>query len=492
MKNIFQYKNSLFWRISITFLWVFILVGLAYVFITVYSTKQYYEETTQRLNANVAEHMLLEVKPFVDGKVNEEALPQIMHSMMAVNPSLEVYLLDTEGKILKYVVLDKKVRLSYVSIEPVKEFLETKGEQIVLGDDPKNPGKKKVFSATAVEEEGILLGYVYMILVSEEYENIANTLWNSYLLKMGVQLFGITLLTALLIGLGIIWLLTKNLRIIIQTVNQFEQGDLKARIPVTSNGELSQLSRTFNHMASTILDNIEELKEVDTLRRDLIANVSHDLRTPISIIHGYVETMILKEGTLNKEEEKKYLEVILKSTSRLKKLVADLFELSKLEARQIQPQKEPFHLAEILHLATEKYSLIAEQRGVKIHNQITENASPVYADVAMIERVIQNLLDNAIKHADENGAVTIELKENGNAVIVDIINDGEGIPEKDIPLIFDRYYKAENDNGVRESTGLGLAIVKNIMEIHNSSIRVKSKLKEYTSFSFDLPLYQGV
>ena len=116
-------KESLFWKISLLFFLILLLLGVSYTVITITMAKRYSDETTQRLNADVAAQMLLEVNPFVNGKVNEEALGKIMHSMMAVNPNLEVYLLDPQGKILSFVVLDKKVKLQYVSIEPIQTFL---------------------------------------------------------------------------------------------------------------------------------------------------------------------------------------------------------------------------------------------------------------------------------------------------------------------------------------------------------------------------------
>ena len=212
--------NTLYWRISASLLVLLLIIGLAYVIITAYAAKQYFNETNQRLNSHVAEHMLKEVTPFVNGKVNEEALGKIMHSMMAVNPSLEVYLLANDGKILSYVVLDKKVKLNYVDLAPIKEFIQNEGKTLVLGDDPKNPKLSKVFSATAVEENGIQMGYVYMVLVSEEYENVTGALWNSYLLTISTQFFVFTLLATFAIGLLVLWLLTKNLRIVIQTVRR--------------------------------------------------------------------------------------------------------------------------------------------------------------------------------------------------------------------------------------------------------------------------------
>ena len=119
-------KNSFFFRLSIIFIIVLLLLGLTYTYFVAITAKNYFQETTQKLNSNVAESMLLEVKPFVDGKVNEEALGKIMHSMMAVNPSLEVYLLDTDGQILSYVVFDKKVKLKSVSLDPVIKFIDNK------------------------------------------------------------------------------------------------------------------------------------------------------------------------------------------------------------------------------------------------------------------------------------------------------------------------------------------------------------------------------
>ena len=148
--------------------------------------------------------MLLEVNPFVNGKVNEEALGKIMHSMMAVNPNLEVYLLDPQGKILSFVVLDKKVKLQYVSIEPIQTVSGRQGKSLIYGDDPRNPGKSKIFSATPVYENEKHLGYVYMILASEESENVAATLQESYLLKIGVQSFILTLVAAFIISMVIL------------------------------------------------------------------------------------------------------------------------------------------------------------------------------------------------------------------------------------------------------------------------------------------------
>jgi len=480
-------RESLFWKISTLFFLILVVLGVSYTMITISMAKRYSDETTQRLNANVASHMLLEVTPFVDGKVNEEALGKIMHSMMAVNPSLEVYLLDPQGKILSFVVLYKKVKLQYVSIEPIKSFLEDNGKSLVYGDDPRSPGKSTIFSATTVYEDGVHLGYVYMILASEESENIATALQESYLLKIGTQSFVLTLVAAFIIGLLVLWLLMKSLRDIIQTVRKFSEGDLSSRIPIRSKGELAELSVTFNKMADTIFRNMEELKEVDKLRRDLIANISHDIRTPISIIHGYIETLIMKHDTLDAQKQTEYLNTIIKSTERLKRLMTDLFELSKLESRQIKPKMESFFMFDLLQDLSRKYKLLAQERNIELETELPTKMTVVYADIALIERALQNLIDNALNYTPEKGKVRIKMEESSRHVNVSVMNTGPGIASEELSRIFDRYYKVESNKSSR-GTGLGLAIVKNILEIHQSDIHVESEAKGQTIFSFNLPL----
>ncbi len=490
MTSIFNYRNSLFLRISASLLLLLVIIGLAYVLITAFAAREYYKETTQRLNATVAEHMLHEVNPFENGEVNDEALGKIMHSMMAVNPSLEVYLLNPEGTILKYVVLDKNVRLKSVDTGPVKDFIQNAGAKYVQGDDPRNPGKQVVFSATAIHENEKLLGYVYMVLASEEFENISQALFSSYFMRIGVMSFVFTLIAAFALGLLLISLLTRSLRKIQTGVREFDNGNLQARILVKGHGEMAELGRSFNHMADTILKNIDELKEVDSLRRDLIANVSHDLRSPMAVIHGYIETLAIKEDKLTVDEKKEYLEIILKSSEKLKKLVADLFELSRLEAKQTEVKKEPVFLNEMLYDITRQFELIAKEKNLKLNIQIPEKMPASSADVNMMNRAFQNLMENAIKYSPESGEINVNAKLDENTLNISFENSGRGIMEDEIPHIFDRYYKADASRETLNGTGLGLAIVKKIIELHDAEIKVFSKANARTRFEILMPTGQ--
>ncbi len=482
--------QSLFWRIAIALFILFLLLGLAFTLITSFASKRYYEETAQRLNSHVAEKMLLEVNPFVDGKVNDAALGTIMHSMMAVNPSIEVYLLNPEGKILSFVVLDKKVKLNAVDIAPVNSFLASGGEKYTLGDDPRNPGSSTIFSATEVREDEKLLGYVYMVLVSEEYDNVMASLWQSHILRIGTWSFSLVLIAALIISLLVIWWFTRSLRKIQTMVKKFEAGDLTVRVEVKQQDELGALSHSINKMADTIVHNIEDLKQVDTLRKELIANVSHDLRTPLSIMQGYVETLNIKKDSLTEEQKQKYMGIILNSSNKLKRLVNDLFELTKLEARQIAPNPETFALQDLLHDIAMKYQFLAQEKSLRLETDLEQSAALVHADLAMIERVMQNLLDNALKYTPQEGCIKIHTVQQDDAVRIEVNNSGSTIKDEEKSLIFNRYFMGKEPRA--NGSGLGLAIVRNILEIHHSSIEVKSNEKEGTTFFFTLPLARSI
>ncbi|WP_339868190.1 HAMP domain-containing sensor histidine kinase [uncultured Algoriphagus sp.] len=480
--------KSLFLRISLIFILVLLIVGCSYVFITATTAQRYFQETTQRLNATVAEYMIEEVNPFVDGEVNEAALGTIMHSMMAVNPGIEVYLLDPTGEIISYVVLDQLVKLKRVDLAPVKEFIAAKGDDFVMGDDPRNPGEQSVFSATAVYDDEKLLGYVYIILASEKYETISSGVLGSYWMQLTFNSILITLVVALLIGLVLIAWLTRHLRTIVKTVERFKDGDLNARVPdYKTNSEFSVLGETFNHMADRILHNIEELKNVDSLRRELIANVSHDLRNPLAIINGYIETLQMKGESLSQEERESYLKIIGNSTDKLTKLVADLFDLSKLESGQMQVKKENLNIQELLQDSSLKYELLAKSKNISIDTSISSSLPMVKADLYLLDRVIQNLLDNAVKYTPNDGEISIEANSVAGAVQVKIKNSGGGIPQADLEAIFDRYYMIDKEREGVEGSGLGLAIVKRILEVHGSDIYIQSDSNTYTEFIFELP-----
>jgi len=450
----------------------------------------YFQETRQKLDIKIASHISNEAEFFRNDSVNYDAMKNVFHNVMVINPSLEVYLLDTHGNILAFDADSNLVKLKKLPLEPIQKFISSKEEQFLLAPDPKNPGKEKPISAAKVFSNGKFKGYIYVILGGQEYENASQLLFGSYILRLGVRSMIIALLFATIIGFFAIGFIIRNLRKIVKVIRDFQNGNLKARIKLKSKGELQEFAQSFNEMADTIVDNIDEIKRMDNMRRDLVANVSHDLRTPLSVISGYLETILIKEDKLSPAERKQYLETILSSTGRLQSLVEELFELSKLEAKETKPVNESFSLAELLQDVHQKNLIIAQKKNIKIELSIDDNVPFVFADIRMMEKIFQNLLDNALKFTPSSGNVQIKLsKNNSDEIIAAISDNGPGIEAEQIPFIFDRYHQIKRvSTETSQGTGLGLTIVKKLVDLQGFKIMVESTILEETSFIITIPV----
>ena len=385
-------SNRLVKKLTLSFLAILLLAGLGYTFATVYFSNQYFYETTQRLHANLAQDLIDE--KFVDespidstGAINKALFGDIMHDMMAVNRAIEVYLLDMDGNVMYSVVLDSdapKNSQKKVALGPINKFIANKGQNYILGDDPKNKDAKKVFSAAKFNKGG-KEGYVYIILAGEDFLATRENLLSSYILKLGLGTSLVTLFFAALLGILAVWYLTKSLRELVFAAKRFQQGDLDYRIEDAEKNDLAWVTTTYNEMAETILQDMEKIKSVEKLRRELIANISHDLRTPLSIIQGYIETLQMKDGELSQQQRLDYLKTINSGGERLSKLIAQLFEYSKLESNQIEPQKEPFLISELANDIHRNYQGIAAEKNIDLKLEMGESIPLVFADISLVE-----------------------------------------------------------------------------------------------------------
>jgi signal transduction histidine kinase len=252
--------------------------------------------------------------------------------------------------------------------------------------------------------------------------------------------------------------------------------------------EIGQLEFAFGAMADKLYEQFENLKKTDQLRRELVSNVSHDLRTPLASMHGYVETLLIKNDELSPETRREYLEIAQKHTKRLGELIGDLFELSKLDSANIHPEVEAFSLAELLHDIVHEYELDAQKLNVRLAIEAPNDPAIVYADIGLMQRVLENLIRNALKFTPAGGSISIRLDQKPGAVAVAVADTGCGIPEEDLEHVFERFYRAENATQTRtNNSGLGLAIVRKILDLHGSRISVNSQVDVGTCFAFDLP-----
>lgn len=229
------------------------------------------------------------------------------------------------------------------------------------------------------------------------------------------------------------------------------------------------------------------------LRRDLIVNVSHDLRTPLTSLRGYVETLLLKGDSLSADERRSYLEVAARQSERLATLVDELFELAKLDFRGVQINVEPLPLGELAFDVVRKFELAAKAKGVSLDLDVVSGIPLIEADVGLLERVFDNLIANAIAHTPRGGRVEIGIAADNERVVVHVADTGSGIPAVHLPFVFDRFYRADQSRrAVSGGAGLGLAIAKRIVELHGGQITVESQPQAGSRFSFSLPVRKVV
>jgi len=224
----------------------------------------------------------------------------------------------------------------------------------------------------------------------------------------------------------------------------------------------------------------------------LIANVSHDLRSPLASIQGYLETIQFKEEekTLSNEDRSKYYNIVLRNTKKLGNLIAELFELSKLDAKNVQPDLEPVSIAELAQDVAMQFQPQANAKKIIVQAKLPEEPlKMVNADIALMERAISNLVDNAIKNTPEGGMVNLNLANDGDRVIVKITDTGIGISDEQIARIFDRFYQVDGSRSPGNGAGLGLSIAQKILDLHGAKLSVHSALNQGTTFSFSLLPY---
>lgn len=476
-------------RLSFILMLIVGVVGAASLWVGQVGMRLYYEELTQNLNQNIAmyvtqEHKLLETK-----LGSKATIEQLSHQAMIINPIAEVYLLNPDGSINSHALPPEDIQLDRVDLVPIQRFLSGEENFPLRGNDPRDLDKNKIFSVAEVRKDQQLQGYLYVILGGQLYDNAQSNIESSYIRRQSAAAIGVIVIASLLIGLVVFRRLTKPLAELSSKMNHFSKLDEKDMATLNSNDEVVQIDRVFNVMTQKIEQQLYQLQESDRLRRELISNVSHDLRTPLATIQGYLETLLLKSDGLSDEQRNEYLITAEKSCKRLGRLIFDLFELSKLESGTEQPDFEQFSIAELIHDTAQEFSLELEKKHLTLTIESPVTNTIVFADIGLIQRVLENLIRNAVTHTPKYGEIQVNFSEMSESVQVTVKDNGRGIADEDIPYVFERFYQsADTPKKNTQSSGLGLAIVKRILDLHGCRIEVRSTGRQGTQFKFDLPI----
>jgi len=453
-----------------------LLAGLAIGLLLLLSrtSDRYSDEVLQRLNSGIAPYVVKELPLLAGGKVNEAALHELAHRTMTVNPSAEVYLLDPFGRVLSTAIPRNRIRRVSVRLEPIEAFLQFPDSRPLYGDDPTSLGARRVFSVAAIRSGGRLQGYLYVVLGGQPAQSIDARLRGSYTLRTAAAALVLVLAGTLLIAGVLFTALTRRLRDLDHRMQAWAMT-----LPATALGptartapgdEISALAGRFRTMSEAIEHQIRDLKATDELRREL---------------RGYIETALMKDVTLAEGDLRAHLSVALRQTDQLGRLIDALFELAKLESGTVTPKLEPFVVAELLQDVALRFRIRAQEGGVDLHTLLDIESVLAVADIELIERVMGNLLENALRHTPAGGHVRMEMSVAPALIRVRVIDTGSGIDSQHLSRIFDRFYSAP-DHSDRDRAGLGLAIVKRIMDLHGQSVRIFSRTGTGTTVEFTL------
>lgn len=483
---------SLSHRLSTVFATLLLACCGASAWLQMTASERYEQEVTQRLSGGLAAHIAGNAELMRGDGLNQAAVKSLFDQLMAVNPSVEVYLLDPQGRIVAQAAPPGHLKRDRVDLAPVRQLLA--GAPLpVLGDDPRaQAGVRKIFSVAPMKVNGRDTGYVYVVLSGEEREALLANAAASSVLRTTLWSMALVASLGLLAGLAAFRLITRPLRELTVAVQQVDADGVESlqraapaidRLANEGGGEIATLGRAFRRMMQRIAGQWRELAAKDRQRRELFANVSHDLRTPLTSLHGYLETLLMKADTLQPVERRRYLEIALGQSSKVGRLAQELFELARLEYGVIEPEKETFALADLVQDVLQKFELAAEARHQRLVAGIAPDLPAVTADLGMIERVLTNLLDNAVRHTPEGGEIAVHVARDGAGVRVEVSDTGPGIPPELQPVLFTR--PAFMSRGDR-SGGLGLMIVRRILQLHGSDIRLVPRTGRGAVFSFGL------
>jgi signal transduction histidine kinase len=451
------------------------------------------QQVEQQLLRHLAGHVASEIAR-AGGPASPSALRAVAKRLQATNPGVELYLLDAEGRIGSRYPEAEALRRHSVALSPVRQFLGGMATPI-LGDDPLSAQGRKVFSAAplAPGAVGPEAGFVYAVLQGSAYDMAAALAGRSGAAEVALWSIGLVTPLALLAGLLAFRQVARPIALLtseVQALERASQSGPQAEDDPPSatrrrvRDEIAILRAAFEQLGRTNVRHTQSLTQLDQQRREWIANISHDLRTPLASMRGYLETVLLQGEGLSVAERERYLQTALAQAQRLSRLAEELLELARLELGAVKPKVEAFSIVELAQDVMQKLALSATSHEQALLPEFAPGAPAVLGDIGMIERVLTNLLDNAIRHTPRGGEIRVRLQPLGHQLRVEVVDRGPGIPlARRSDLFAHSLQRPPNGDG----GGLGLAIVKQILQLHGSDIELRDAPGGGAAFAFLLP-----
>ncbi len=486
--------RTLFGRLLLVFVFFGAVMAGASLYVMRVSHGQFHDELTQTVNWGLAKRYVSSNFLLTDRRLNAASLHVGIQKLAAANPEIDIYLLDASGNIIASSVPRRNIRLRQVSLGPIHEFLKG-GRAPLFGENPRTAAAEVVFSAATFTVEDCPGDYLYLVLGRTDEVPDAAKLRADFAAREGVSMIILAAVLSVVLSLSVVRLLTRRLGALEATMSRFRTETDLARTHSSgwSDGdEIDRLTALFRELAEKIEAQMAELKAVDATRREMLANLSHDLRTPITTQMAHLESLQMG-GALTKQERADYVDVAMRQSKRIAQLVEQLLEAAKLEAGQVQMHAELFPIGELANDVIAKFAIAARERNVVLSADVAPTDLRVFADIALLERVFDNLLGNALRHTSSGGRVAITVRGHDGQARVSLTDTGTGMTADQVARAFERFYRGDAGRSTASGqTGLGLAIVRSILVLHGSDISVETQVGVGTTFTFDLPVREPV
>lgn len=408
-----------------------------------------------------------------DSTITEDFLP-ISRALSSVIGA-DMFVTDQNGTVLvcvcdEWLEESKCLHSSYiVPKEVITRAIEGKRPVIDNLDMYVNP-----YCVAASEVKTDATYYIFATAPMEQVEGLMHTMT-----KLFVRVAIIPVLLMFCLSIFITYRMAKPLKSMSEAAKAMAKGDFSKRIPVTTDDEIGELAASFNMMTNS-------LSRLETMRRSFVGSVSHELRTPMTTISGFIDGIL--DGTIPSEKHQYYLTIVSSEVKRLSRLVNGMLDISKLEAGEVELKRENFSIREMLYSIVIGQEQRIEGGNLEIEGLDTLNDGVVIADRDLIHQVVYNLVDNAIKFTNNGGKISFTLSQENDNIIFVIKNTGDGIPESELPFVFERFYKGDRSRSdIKNSLGLGLYLVKTIVLAHKGQVSVSSRQGQFTAFKVILP-----
>lgn len=483
--------RTLFGRLLLVFLLFSIVMTAALLYVMQISHRQFHLEFDQTINRDLARKYVAANFLLTDRPLTVDTLHQGIEKLAAANPEIDIYLLDHEGGIVAASVPESDWRRTRVDLQPIEEFIAD-GEAPILADNPRLESGTDVFSAAPFHVAECPADFLYLVLGRSDDAPGASRLRSTFAIREGAAFILLAAILSVALSLVFLRLLTRRLSVLEQTMSRFEvlsPGPARATPGRRGGDEIDRLEALFRDLAARIEAQMAQLQSVDTARREMLANLSHDLRTPITTLLAHLESLQMDAPPLSEQERREYVAVAMRQSKRVARLVEQLLEAAKLDAQQVTPSPESFPIGELLQDVVQKFSLAARERGIALALEVTPANTRVIADIALLERVFDNLIGNALRHTPEGGRVVVSATLSAERVRLAVADSGSGMTPEEAARVFDRFYRGDLGRSTTSGqAGLGLAIVRSILALHDATISVDTRPGEGTTFRFELPV----